>query len=119
MAGSTPFPQDNVEQVFWHVLWWVQAGETPPLRSDSCFEEDKGQRRWGEGASFVLGKRSHRRAWPREEQWKDRVLGVNGCRIDRVCASGEHSPLGCHCGGAGARIPRPSPIPCASEHEMV
>lgn len=68
MAGSTPVPQANVEQVLWHVLWWVQAGETPPLRSDSCSEEDKGQRRWGEGASFVLGKRSHRRAWPREEQ---------------------------------------------------
>lgn len=56
MAGSTPFPQDNVEQVFWHVLWWVQAGETPPLRSDSCFEEDKGQRRWGGGSIFCLGK---------------------------------------------------------------
>lgn len=36
MAGSTPFPQANVEQVLWHVLSWVQAGETLPLRSDSC-----------------------------------------------------------------------------------
>lgn len=50
---------------------------------------------------------------------KGQSPGVNGCRIDRVCASGEHCLLGCHCGGAGARIPSPQSNSCAREHEMV